>query len=145
MMKLPPQAGAPPASNPDVFDASCSARHALELISTKWAILIMSALAAGPMRNGALLRKIEGISQKMLTQTLKDLERNGLVQRHDHQTNPPHVEYSLSSVGLSLSETLISLDRWAERNFPELDYFREQYDAAASEAKAARRRKVRLA
>ncbi|WP_052201593.1 helix-turn-helix domain-containing protein [Ensifer sp. ZNC0028] len=143
-MKLPPQAGAPSASNPDVFDASCSARHALELISTKWAILIMSALAAGPMRNGALLRKVEGISQKMLTQTLKDLERNGLVQRHDQQTNPPHVEYSLSAVGLSLSETLISLDRWAERNFPELDRFREKYDTAASEAKAARRRKIRL-
>lgn len=143
-MKLPPQAGAPSASNPDVFDASCSARHALELISTKWAILIMSALAEGPMRNGALLRKVEGISQKMLTQTLKDLERNGLVQRHDQQTNPPHVEYSLSAVGLSLSETLISLDRWAERNFPELDRFREKYDTAASEAKAARRRKIRL-
>lgn len=143
-MKLPPQAGAPSASNPDVFDASCSARHALELISTKWAILIMSALAAGPMRNGALLRKVEGISQKMLTQTLKDLERNGLVQRHDQQTNPPHVEYTLSAVGLSLSETLISLDRWAERNFPELDRFREKYDTAASEAKAARRRKIRL-
>ena len=143
-MKLPPQAGAPSASNPDVFDASCSARHALELISTKWAILIMSALAAGPMRNGALLRKVEGISQKMLTQTLKDLERNGLVQRHDQQTNPPHVEYSLSAVGLSLSETLISLDLWAERNFPELDRFREKYDTAASEAKAARRRKIRL-
>ncbi len=143
-MKLPPQAGAPSASNPDVFDASCSARHALELISTKWAILIMSALAAGPMRNGALLRKVEGISQKMLTQTLKDLERNGLVQRHDQQTNPPHVEYSLSAVGLSLSETLISLDRWAERNFPELDRFREKYDTASSEAKAGRRRKIRL-
>jgi len=143
-MKLPPQAGASSASNPDVFDASCSARHALELISTKWAILIMSALAAGPMRNGALLRKVEGISQKMLTQTLKDLERNGLVQRHDQQTNPPHVEYSLSAIGLSLSETLISLDRWAERNFPELDRFREKYDTAASEAKAARRRKIRL-
>ncbi|MFK0278214.1 winged helix-turn-helix transcriptional regulator [Ensifer sp. NPDC090286] len=143
-MKLPQQAGAPSASNPDVFDASCSARHALELISTKWAILIMSALAAGPMRNGPLLRKVEGISQKMLTQTLKDLERNGLVQRHDQQTNPPHVEYSLSAVGLSLSETLISLDRWAERNFPELDRFREKYDTAASEAKAARRRKIRL-
>ncbi|MGF6157602.1 DNA-binding HxlR family transcriptional regulator [Ensifer sp. KUDG1] len=143
-MKLPLQAGAPSASNPDVFDASCSARHALELISTKWAILIMSALAAGPMRNGALLRKVEGISQKMLTQTLKDLERNGLVQRHDQQTNPPHVEYSLSAVGLSLSETLISLDRWAEWNFPELDRFREKYDTAASEAKAARRRKIRL-
>ncbi len=142
-MKLPPQAGGPPASNPDVFDASCSARHALELISTKWAILIMSALATGSMRNGALLRKVDGISQKMLTQTLKDLERNGLVQRHDQQTIPPHVEYSLSAIGLSLSETLISLDRWAERNFPELDRFRAQFDAATGAAKAAKRLKIR--
>ncbi|WP_077966745.1 winged helix-turn-helix transcriptional regulator [Ensifer adhaerens] len=142
-MKLPPQTSTQAASNPDVFDASCSARHALELISTKWAILIMSALATGSMRNGALLRKVDGISQKMLTQTLKDLERNGLVQRHDQQTVPPHVEYSLSAIGLSLSETLINLDRWAERNFPELDRFRAQFDAASGAANAARRLKIR--
>ncbi|MGE0237160.1 MAG: winged helix-turn-helix transcriptional regulator [Parvibaculaceae bacterium] len=118
------------ATVPDVFDASCSARHALELISGKWAILAMSALASGPVRNGALLRKIDGISQKMLTQTLKELERNGLVARCERTTVPLHVEYRLTPIGASLSETLIALDRWAERNFPSLDRAREAYDAA---------------
>jgi DNA-binding HxlR family transcriptional regulator len=114
---------------PSVFDATCSARHALELIASKWTMLILPALADGPMRNGALLRWIEGISQKMLTQTLRDLERNGLVMREDCQTVPPHVEYRLSPLGRSLSETLIMLDRWAERNFPALDAAREEFDA----------------
>jgi DNA-binding HxlR family transcriptional regulator len=131
------------ATIPDVFDASCSARHALELISGKWAILALSALASAPLRNGALLRKIEGISQKMLTQTLKDLERNGLVERCDHATVPPHVDYRLTPTGLSLSETLIALDRWAERHFPELDKARERYDADIGAQKDERRRKIR--
>lgn len=125
-------------SIPDVFDAGCSARHALELISWKWSILIIKALAEAPHRNGALLRRIGGISQKMLTQTLKALERNGLVERHDLQTVPLHVEYRLSALGVSLSKTLIVLDRWAEQNFPELDAARERHDAASLERGAAK-------
>eukprot|EP01034_Spumella_vulgaris_P011945 gene11945-15196_t len=72
-----PQAHA--ASVPDVFDPTCSSRHALELIAGKWQMLIISALEEGPMRNAALMRRLGDISQKMLTQTLKELERNGLV------------------------------------------------------------------
>jgi DNA-binding HxlR family transcriptional regulator len=112
----------------NVFDETCSARHALELISSKWAMLILPALRDGPMRNGDLLRKIGGISQKVLTETLRDLERNGLVIREDHGTMPLHVDYRLSALGQSLSDALIVLDRWAERNFPELDAAREHYD-----------------
>lgn len=96
-------------------------------------MLILPALSAGPMRNSALLRKIGGISQKMLTQTLKDLERNGLVIRHDMQTVPPHVEYRLSALGNSLSEALIALDRWAERHSGDLDAARERFDAGRTE------------
>ncbi|HEV2503332.1 MAG TPA: helix-turn-helix domain-containing protein [Mesorhizobium sp.] len=114
---------------PNVYDSSCSARDALELIASKWAMLILPALSGGPMRNSALLRKIGGISQKMLTQTLKDLERNGLVIRQDMQTVPPHVEYRLSALGSSLSEALITLDRWAERHSGDLDAARERFDA----------------
>ena len=62
------------ATVPTVFDPACSARHALELIASKWTMLVLSALAEGPMRNGALLRKVGGVSQKMLTQTVPDLE-----------------------------------------------------------------------
>jgi DNA-binding HxlR family transcriptional regulator len=115
-----------------VFDSSCSARHALELVASKWTMLILPALAAGPMRNGALLRRIGGISQKMLTQTLRDLERNGLVVRHDQKTVPPHVEYRLSRIGQSLSDVLVTLDGWAEQNFPALDLARERFDAGRS-------------
>lgn len=119
-----------PHSIPSVFDPECSARDALELISGKWSVLVMSALANGALRNGALLRKIGGISQKMLTQTLKDLERNGLVERRDFATVPLNVEYRLSPLGISLSQVLTGLDRWAELNFPELDEARARYDAA---------------
>lgn len=114
---------------PNVYNSSCSARDALELIASKWAMLILPALSEGSMRNSALLRKIGGISQKMLTQTLKDLERNGLVIRKDMQTVPPHVEYRLSALGSSLSEALITLDRWAERHSGDLDAARERFDA----------------
>lgn len=119
---------------PNVYDPACSARDALELIASKWAMLILPALSEGPMRNSALLRKIGGISQKMLTQTLKDLERNGLVIRQDMQTVPPHVEYRLSALGNSLSEALITLDRWAERHSGDLDAARERFDAARPES-----------
>ncbi len=117
-------------SAPSVFDPSCSARDALELIASKWAILILSALRERPMRNGALLRKIGGVSQKMLTQTLRDLECNGLVARKDLRSVPPHVEYRLTPLGKSLSETLAMLDRWAERHFPRLDAARESFLAS---------------
>ncbi|HEV7318726.1 MAG TPA: helix-turn-helix domain-containing protein [Ensifer sp.] len=117
---------------PDVFDPTCSSRHALELIAGKWPMLIISALEEGPMRNAALMRRLGDVSQKMLTQTLKELERNGLVIRKDMQTVPPHVEYSLSPVGSSLSETLLVLDRWAETHFGALDAARERYDAGRS-------------
>jgi DNA-binding HxlR family transcriptional regulator len=110
-----------------VFDPECSARDALELIASKWAILILTALVEGPMRNGALLRKVGGVSQKMLTQTLRDLECNGLVARRTLGTVPPHVEYRLTLLGKSLSRALQGLDRWAERNFPRLDLARSQY------------------
>lgn len=115
-------------TNGDVYDAACSARDTLELIASKWAMLILPALAAGPMRNAALMRRVGGISQKVLTQTLRDLERNGLILREDRGTRPRHVEYRLSRLGESLGQALSVLDRWAERYFPELDAARERYD-----------------
>jgi len=120
----------------NIYDPSCSARDALELIASKWAMLILPALAQGPMRNAALLRRIGGISQKMLTQTLRDLERNGLVTRLDMGTLPRHVEYRLSRLGASLGRQLKTLDRWAERHFTRLDAAREEYDLAQTRASA---------
>ncbi|HHD7476756.1 TPA: winged helix-turn-helix transcriptional regulator [Klebsiella oxytoca] len=112
----------------NVYSAKCSARDALALISGKWVMLILPALAEGPMRNGELMRKIEGISQKVLTQTLRQLERHGLVFRVDYGEKPACVEYSLTEVAESLVSTLKALDRWAELHFPELDATRRRYD-----------------
>ncbi|MCA8216030.1 helix-turn-helix transcriptional regulator [Burkholderia cepacia] len=114
----------------DVYAADCSARDALALIAGKWTLLILPALAERPLRNGELLRRIGGISQKVLTQTLRELERNGLIERIAIAARRSHVEYRLTPVAESLVDTLVALDRWAERHFPVLDAARERYDAA---------------
>lgn len=100
----------------NVFSVSCPSRRALELVANKWSLLLITALDAGPVRNNELLRRIEGISQKVLTQTLRELERNGLVQRVDRASKPLFVEYSLTPLGASLSEVLVTVDRWVEAN-----------------------------
>jgi|SRR5688572_31243286 DNA-binding HxlR family transcriptional regulator len=115
----------------DVYSAGCPSRVALELIGSKWALLIVPLLDAGPVRNGEFMRKIDGISQKMLTQTLRELERNGLVERIDYQTVPPHVEYRLTALGRSLSKTLVVVDQWAEANTPKLVAAQQAFDRAA--------------
>ena len=127
---MKPAAAAPAAASEssDIYSVACPSRQALELVAGKWALLIFPALDAGPMRNSALLRKIEGISQKMLTQTLKELERNGLVLRRELQTVPPHVEYQLSPLGLSLSKTLVALDQWAQLHHADLEQARQRFD-----------------
>ncbi|MBJ2156583.1 winged helix-turn-helix transcriptional regulator [Variovorax sp. IB41] len=113
----------------DVWNASCPSRRVLELIANKWALLLIPLLRGEPRRNNELLRQVGGISQKMLTQTLRELERNGLVLRDDHRTVPPHVAYRLSALGLSLSKTLLAVDRWAESNHAAID--RAQQEARA--------------
>ncbi|MDP9891578.1 DNA-binding HxlR family transcriptional regulator [Variovorax boronicumulans] len=113
----------------DVWNAGCPSRRVLELIANKWALLVIPLLRGKPLRNNELLRQVGGISQKMLTQTLRDLELNGLVLRDDRQTVPPHVEYRLSALGLSLSKTLLAVDRWAESNHAAID--RAQQEARA--------------
>jgi DNA-binding HxlR family transcriptional regulator len=98
----------------DVYDAACPSRQVLALVANKWSLLLLPALRERPMRNGELLRRIGGISQKVLTQTLRELQRNGLVERLDLETVPPHVEYRLTPLGRSLSEALLAVDRWVE-------------------------------
>ena len=121
-----------PASAGDVFDAACPSRRALELISGKWVPLVLPALAHGPLRNNELLRKLDGISQKMRTQTRRELERHGLVLREDMRTVPPHVRYHLTELGKSLNVALVALDRWAESHHAQLDAAARRHDAAAA-------------
>ncbi len=102
-----------PLSAAQQFIQACPSRQLIEVISNKWILYIIWALDTGTLRNNELLRKIEIISQKMLTQTLKDMIQQGWVIRTDYHTVPPHVDYRLSELGMSLSEVLRPLDIWA--------------------------------
>jgi DNA-binding HxlR family transcriptional regulator len=81
------------------MSARCSSRRYLATLTSKWSILIVNALGHGPLRNGELLRAVEGISQKMLTQSLQELTALNIIQRDDKKTIPPHVEYRLTDLG----------------------------------------------
>jgi len=104
----------------NVFNAKCPARYLLGTLTGKWNLLVVDALSEGRWRNGELIRKIDGISQKMLTQTLRGLEDLNLVKRMDMGTVPPHVEYELTPMGKELREKICSFDRWVEENMLEL-------------------------
>ena len=106
----------PSGVDANVYAQACPSRAILELIADKWTLLILPALRKGPMRNGDLMRLIGGVSQKMLTQTLRELERNGLLSRIDHHEVPPRVDYTLTDLGRSLAEAVRKLDSWAESN-----------------------------
>lgn len=90
------------------------------MLGDKWTLLVMPALIDGPQRNAELMRAIEGISQKMLTQTLRRLERYGLVTRTVFDVVPPHTEYALTSLGRELGLQLKALDGWIVDNWQEL-------------------------
>lgn len=113
----------------DVMSEVCPSRRVLALVADKWSLLILPALRDGPHRNNELMRSIGGISQKMLTQTLRDLERNGFVERRDYGEIPPRVDYRLTPLGHSLSEPMWALDRWAEQHFAEVESARAAFDA----------------
>ena len=117
MYRLPKD---PDNINGNVFHNDCPARFLLSKIAGKWSLLIIDALDGPPKRNSELLRHIEGISQKMLTQTLKELEEMRIVYRHDMKTVPPHVEYELTILGKDLREKICALDRWVESNMLDL-------------------------
>jgi DNA-binding HxlR family transcriptional regulator len=105
-------------SRPDPCDAKCPSRELLELIGSKWTILIICSLQSGPQRTGELMRAVGGISQKMFTQTVRALEHNGLVERVSYPEVPPRVEYRLSPLGRSLSKLLSNMEAWVIKNYP---------------------------
>jgi DNA-binding HxlR family transcriptional regulator len=117
---------APPGA--DVMSEMCPSRRVLELIADKWTMLILPALQEGPRRNNELLHAIGGVSQKMLTHTLRELQRNGLIERRDYGEIPPRVDYRLTALGHSLAGPIRTLDRWAERHFAEVQAARAAFD-----------------
>jgi DNA-binding HxlR family transcriptional regulator len=113
----------------DVYAAACPSRQALDRIADRWTMLIVGQLAQRPHRFGELRRAIDGISQKMLTQTLRGLERDGLVSRRVLPTTPVAVEYALTPLGETLIEPMATIQAWAEAHVPEMLAARRAYDA----------------
>ncbi len=115
-----------------VMDSQCPSRLVLDRIADKWTALVIHLLSKKTMRYAELHREIGGISQKMLTQTLRSLERDGLVDRKVYPVVPPRVEYSLSRLGRTLIEPLRALCRWSEKHLAELQANRLRAKAKAS-------------
>jgi len=113
------------------YDA-CPIRGVLDRIGDKWSVLIILTLAEQERRFGALRREIPDISQRMLTQTLRDLQRDGLISRHVFPTNPPSVEYRLTSLGKSLLAPMAGLVQWSDANHAAIKKARSVFDAKAA-------------
>jgi DNA-binding HxlR family transcriptional regulator len=112
-----------------IFDADCPTRHVLESISKKWAALALFLLSEKPHRFSDLLRGIDGISQKVLTQTLRNLERNGLVKRTvNSKTVPISVTYSLTPLGRSLAKPIDAIRHWTEEHSGQVLKAQKAYD-----------------
>ena len=115
---------------PDVQrDRLCHARQILNRVGDKWSISVIYELGGSTMRFTELRRAIDGISQRMLTSTLRVLERDGLVERTVHPVVPPRVDYRLTELGLTLSKTVCSLMSWAVDHADDIDEARAEYDA----------------
>lgn len=115
--------------DPVVFIANCPVQRVLESIADKWSVIVIYALSRQEtIRYSELQRLIGGISQKMLTQTLRKLERDGLVVRHVYPVVPPRVEYSLTPLGHTLTEVLKSICEWAAVHWDEIEAARVRYD-----------------
>lgn len=123
----PPSAPIPPYS---VFSLNCPTRAVLDRLADKWALLILVRLDQGPARFNQLRREIEGVSQKVLSLTLKRLERDGLISRRAYPTVPVTVEYRLTDLGRTLRESVIPFSRWAEAHMADILKAQADYDAA---------------
>ena len=116
-------------AKPDVYNRDCPSQEILALIGSKWSMLILCSLRAGPRRTHDLKRRLAGVSSKMLTQTLRELERHGIVHRRDYGEVPPRVEYSLTALGRSLATLVIGIERWVTTNYSRMTVEVRGYDA----------------
>ncbi|MFF3920076.1 winged helix-turn-helix transcriptional regulator [Streptomyces sp. NPDC001852] len=117
----------------DAYLAACPSRQILDVLANKWTMLVMGALSGGPMRFGELRRRLDGITQKMLTQTLRTLERDGLVTRTVYPTIPPKVEYAATELGESVTALMHAIRAWSEENINAVLDARDTYDARAAQ------------
>jgi DNA-binding HxlR family transcriptional regulator len=113
----------------NVLDPACPSRLVLDRVAEKWTGLVVLALSDGTLRFGELRDRIGGVAPKVLTQTLRNLERDGLVTRTVHAEVPPRVEYALTDLGASLREPLAAIQLWAEANVARVLANRQRSDA----------------
>ncbi|MFD9605489.1 winged helix-turn-helix transcriptional regulator [Streptomyces sp. NPDC059970] len=114
----------------DVFSRQCPSRGTLEHVTGRWGSLTLGALYEGSFRFNELRRRVDGVSEKMLSQTLHALERDGLVHREAQPTNPPRVDYELTPLGRQVAERLLGLIELVEGRMPEVLQARDRYDVA---------------
>ncbi|WP_439473132.1 winged helix-turn-helix transcriptional regulator [Brevundimonas sp.] len=124
-----PRETAPTFERGDVYAAECPTRQLLDRIADKWTTLLLTTLDGGEMRFNALKRRIEGVSQKMLSQTLRQMERDGLVLRHVEATVPVSVTYEITPLGRTLVAALTPMIDWAETRMGDVEAARRAYDA----------------
>ena len=117
----------------DVYKATCPTRQVLDCIADKWAAMVVGLLGRGTLRFGEMRKAIEGVSQKMLTQTLRSLERDGIVSRKVYASVPPKVEYSLTPLGQSLAGIVEQLRVWSESNIEVVLASQQTYDSRPPE------------
>lgn len=111
------------------FNGQCPSRDILELVGGKWSLLLICQLQSGPARTGALMRSLDGVSQKMLTQTLRELEAYGIIVRTSYPEVPPRVEYDLTPLGRSLAVVVRNLENWVVSNYETLQDNRKSQTA----------------
>jgi DNA-binding HxlR family transcriptional regulator len=118
---------------PDAYLKGCASRTALDVIANKWTHLVVCALRDRSMRFGELRQRIDGITQKMLTQTLRELERNGLATRKLYPTIPPRVDYALTDLGRNVARLLHAILLWSEEHSTAITEARQRYDDRVSQ------------
>lgn len=114
----------------DPYHPDCPSRQLVDRVGDRWTILVTGVLSDGPARYGEIAASVGGISPKMLSHTLKALERDGLVTRKAYAEVPPRVVYELTDLGASLRPVLLSVEAWARENTPAVLSARERYDAS---------------
>jgi DNA-binding HxlR family transcriptional regulator len=115
----------------NVLVADCPSRHVLQHVTSRWGGLVMIALLTGTHRFSVLRRRIGGVSERMLAQSLQQLESDGFVRRVSYDVVPPHVEYSLTPMGIEVAERVVTLAGWIEEHLPAIMDHRSQRAIAA--------------
>lgn len=118
----------------NVYNKNCPTRLVLDRIADKWTVLVIGTLATETKRFGQLKRELDGVSQKMLTQTLRGLERDGIVHRKVYPTVPPKVEYSLTDLGKTLVSLVMEVQQWSESHIERVQTAQQHYDRTKNQS-----------